>query len=252
MQLKLKKSAEKLQLDLRKAGVKPVEVDVAFVSDVSYSYQDEHEGGQTQLLLTRLLPWGMTLDPDRKMEMFTFSHGEANAHYVGQVDESNYSDFMRKRVISKVPGYGGNTDYSFVLSKVLYHFGWVAEMSSDRSFFGTVKDLLFGKSDISQRESKKVRPKKVLVLFNTDGDNDDKEETTHLLEEMENQGYEVYILFIAYANDGEKFKFLHKIANRFKNTGLHVVHDLNYFTRASDEYLNQILITPELVAWLNK
>ncbi|MES2943527.1 MAG: hypothetical protein V4772_11725, partial [Pseudomonadota bacterium] len=76
LSLNLTKAEKSLKLCLQKSGlVEPPQVDLAFVLDVSGSFDDEHRAGVTDALLTRLVPWGMTFDPDRKLDVFSFSSG---------------------------------------------------------------------------------------------------------------------------------------------------------------------------------
>ncbi|MGT2467744.1 hypothetical protein ACVOMV_27225 (plasmid) [Mesorhizobium atlanticum] len=52
---------------------------------MSGSFEHEHEEGTTSKLIERLVPYGMVLDPDGAMDVFTFSHGERAAYRVGTV-----------------------------------------------------------------------------------------------------------------------------------------------------------------------
>jgi len=46
------------------------------------------------------------------------------------------------------------------------------------------------------------------------------------------------------------FGFLRTIAQRFRNTGVVIVRDLDGFVELSDEELNAQLLGPELLQWL--
>lgn len=82
--LDLNKAASTLRLALDKAGVaESIKAELVFDIDVSGSF--EHEHGTTSTLITRLVPYGMVPDPDGQMDVFTFSDGERNAHFVGTV-----------------------------------------------------------------------------------------------------------------------------------------------------------------------
>lgn len=86
IQLDLHKSAKNLRLSLDKAGVGAgIKAELVFIIDVSGSFEHEHEEGTTSLLLQRLVSYGMVLDPDGQVDVFTFSGGPKNAHYVGTV-----------------------------------------------------------------------------------------------------------------------------------------------------------------------
>ena len=111
LQLNLEKSKAALQLCLHKAGVtQPPVMDMGVLLDVSGSFEDEHQDGTTNRLLTRLIPWGLTFDPDGKLDVTTFSHGERHVHRVGSVTAANYADFVQRQVIGRVPGWNGGIE----------------------------------------------------------------------------------------------------------------------------------------------
>ena len=113
--LNLDKSANALRLALDKAGVVAnVKAETAAIIDVSGSFEHEHEEGTTSILLERLVPYCMVLDPDRKMDVFTFSAGEDSAHYVGVVTPDDARDYITRNIVERVPGWNGGTTYSFV------------------------------------------------------------------------------------------------------------------------------------------
>ena len=123
--LNLEKPADSLRLALDKAGVvATVKAETAAIIDVSGSFEHEHEEGTTSILIERLVPFCMVLDPDRKMDVFTFSSGEHNAQYVGAVTPDDARDYVTRNIVDRVPGWNGGTTYSFVLERTLEHFGW--------------------------------------------------------------------------------------------------------------------------------
>lgn len=249
LELNLEKSAKTLALCLEKAGiVVPPQLEVGFAMDVSGSFEDEHTSGVTNDLLTRLVPWGLAFDPDKKLDCFTFSHGEDHAVDVGPVDATNYTDFVKAkicekvggRVIGKVKGFNGGTDYSYVLEKMLGHFGWAGAVKK-AGFFGK----LMGKKDEVVAGAKK----RSLVIIATDGDNSDKQRTLDVLRASETRGDKVYFLFLGISNQGSRFPFLERIGDQFSNTGFVSIPNLRKFVQMSDEEINQQLIGDELLAW---
>lgn len=240
---KLDEGTKALKLNLTKAGiVTPPEAEVAFDMDVSGSFDDEHREGLTQGLLQRLVPWAEVLDPDKKLDMFTFSNGDSHANHVGEVTRANLENYVARNIIGRVAGYNGGTDYSYVIRKNLEHFGWLPKVEKKGGgWFSKPKTVT---TQGPQRRS--------LVLFITDGDNGDKSETMRLLEESQKRGDQVYFQFIGISNQGGSFPFLQKIADKFDNTGLVVVNDFNGFINKSDDELNATMLTGELLAWLKK
>lgn len=161
--------------------------------------------------------------------------------------------YVRREVINKVPGWNGGTDYSYVLEKNLQHFGWVngAPAPAAKPSGGFFKKM-FGSSEPAAPVATAAPMKKdrSLVIHITDGDNSDKDRTEQILAESEARKDEVYFLFIGFSNQGGDFPFLKKIGDRFGNTGLVVVRDLEKFTSQSDDELNELLLGDELVGWL--
>lgn len=246
LQLNLTKATTSLKLSLQKAGVvTPPALDVGFFMDVSGSFDDEHRDGVTDSLLTRLVPWGLAFDPDKKMDVFTFSNGAHSVHEVGSIDESNYFQFVQNRIIDRVPGYNGGTAYSHSIERSLKHFGWAGDTVKKAGWLGG----LMGKKD----EVIKGARKRSLVIIATDGDNNepgDKERTMRVLRDSQNRGDQVYYLFLGVSNQGSTFPFLEKLGDAFNNTGFVNIKDLHSFVGMSDEDLNATLISNELIEWM--
>lgn len=243
LQLNLEKSAKTLILSLEKAGVtKPPMLEVGFGLDVSGSFDDEHRDGITDRLLTRLVPWGLAFDPDKKLDVFTFSNGAEHVQDVGPVDANNCQGFVQSRIIDRVAGYGYGTDYSYLLESFLKHFGWAGDQVKKAGFFGS----LMGKRDQVIAAEKK----RSLVIVATDGDNNDHERTRKVLRESQARKDQVYFLFLGISNQGSSFPFLDSIGDEFDNTGFVAITDLRKFLMMTDEQLNETLIGDELVTWL--
>ena len=251
LELDLKKSAGALQLSLKKAGgiLKIPEAEVAFILDVSGSYDDEHRDGLTNDLMKRLTPWGMVFDPDHKLDVFTFSDGQRHAHHVGEVTPETVDGYVHKHIIQKVPGYGYGTDYSYVTRLALQHFGWISGAAAPAQKSGGF--LGFGaKSAPAPAATPTAGGRKTLILFNTDGASNDEPLMDALLQEMQNNKYQVYVMFLGVSNQGGGFPFLQRMADKYDNCGLTVIRDVKAWVRKSDEEINEELITPELLKWM--
>lgn len=245
LQLDLNKSAQSLRLSLDKAGVAAnIKAELIFDMDVSGSFEHEHEEGTTSTLFSRLVPYGMVLDPDGKVDLFTFSNGPQNVHHVGTVTPDESDNYVVDNVIDKVPGWNGGTSYSYVLERNLQHFGWLPMERPEPGFFSRFFGL--GKA------AGPVAKKRSIVIFVTDGENDQADEarTMRVLEASQNRGDQVYFLFMGACEDTVEFKFLNTIGNRFRNTGVVIVRDLDSFVNLSDDELNARLLVPELLEWL--
>lgn len=247
LSLDLNKSARSLRLSLDKAGVAAdIKAEIIFDIDVSGSFEHEHEEGTTSQLIERLIPYGMVLDPDGAMDVFTFSDGERNANHVGTVTPSDAEGYILRNVVNRVKGWNGGTTYSYVLEKNLQHFGWLP--CDDSHGVGGLISRFFG-----GREKPHVHAKKrSIIVFVTDGENDksDHARTMQVLEESQQRGDHVYFLFMGICEHDVDFKFVRTIASRFKNTGVVIVRDLEAFVEKSDEEMSAELLGPELIAWL--
>lgn len=239
--LNLTKSVPSLKLVLEKRGVTRMpQLEMNIVADVSGSFEDEHREGVTNDLFTRLAPWGLTFDPDKAVDVFTFSNGVASAHHAGVLTADNYQDFVARKIIGKVPGWNGATDYSYVLEKMLQHYGWMPKAAG-------FLDGLLG------RKPKSAARKRTLCAFITDGDNNDHARTRQVLAASQQRGDDAYILFLGVSNQGAgSFPFLEKVADEFGNTGFKRIADVRSFVQKSDDEINDFLIDPELAAWLSK
>jgi hypothetical protein len=246
LSLDLNKAAQSLRVSLEKAGVHAdVKAELIFDIDVSGSFEHEHEEGNTSVLVERLVPYGMVLDPDGKMDVFTFSDGERHVHYVGVVTPDDSQGYLKRNVVGRVPGWGGGTTYSYVLEQNLRHFGWLPQKEQQPGFFSR----FFGRPVTEQAPMQKKRS---IVIFVTDGENNEVDDarTIRVLEESQNRGDRVYFVFLGFCDTNPDFKFIRTIAARFNNTSAVIIQDLEGFIKLSNEELNAKLLGPELLAWL--
>lgn len=243
LSLDLHKAAQTLRVSLDKAGVRPdVKAELIFDIDVSGSFEHEHEEGRTSVLLQRMVPYGMVLDPDGKMDVFTFSGGAGSVYHVGTVTPEDSEGYLRRKVVDRVPGWAGGTTYSYVLERDLQHLGWLPSKEPGllSRFFG------------APAAPAPAQKKRSIVIFVTDGENheDDDARTMRVLEESEARGDGVYFVFLGFCDTNPDFKFIRKLAERFRNTSALVIQDLKDFIALSDEELNAKLLSPELLEWL--
>ncbi|MCA9356615.1 VWA domain-containing protein [Candidatus Nomurabacteria bacterium] len=266
LQLDLNKASAKLVLSLQKAGITtPPSVEVAFDLDVSGSFEDEHRDGLTNDLMARLVPWGLVFDPDKQLDVFTFSSRPDSVYNVGSVNADNYEGFVMREIYEKVPGWSGGTDYSYVLQRNLQLFGWAPQdevaAEKTKSFFGG----LFGGGKKPTVASAPVAKRKSLVLFTTDGENSDKDRTERLLAESEARGDGVYFLFLGVSQQEKQraaeskkafgkraFPFIHGLGEKFNNVGFEPISDVREWVSQTDEAINEALISDELVLWFKQ
>jgi hypothetical protein len=244
--LDLNKSAQSLRLSLDKAGVHAdVKAELIFDIDVSGSFEHEHQEGTTSTLLERLVPYGMVLDPDGQMDVFTFSDGERNVHHVGVVTPEDSEGYLRREIVGRVPGWAGGTTYSYVLERNLQHLGWIPQPEQQPGLFSR----FWSRPVTAQAPAEKKRS---IIIFVTDGENHESDDTRtiRVLEESQNRRDRVYFLFLGFCDTNPDFKFIRTIAERFSNTGAVIIQNLAGFIAFSDEELHARLLSPELISWL--
>lgn len=243
----LRKSADTFRVSLAKKGVtKMPELEMATALDVSGSFREEHRIGLTNDFLTRIVPWGMTFDPDGKIDVFTFSDGPKSAYHVGAIEEGNYQGFVRDRIIDKVPGWMGMTDYAPVLKLMLAHFGWIVgerASSPKPGFFAR----MFGKGAKAEEASS---PRRAIVFFVTDGAADDPEEATGVIGQAEREGYETFFVFVGMSSRQVNFSLLKSIGDTHGNAVFRRIEDIAAFNQLTDAELNDFFLDPKLTAWL--
>lgn len=246
LRLDLNKAAQSLRLTLDKAGVAAdINAELIFDIDVSGSFEHEHEEGTTSQLIERLVPYGMVLDPDGVMDVFTFSHGAETAYHVGTVTPADSEGYILRNVVGQVPGWIGGTTYSYVLEKNLRHLGW---MEPETGIIATISRFFSGE------RPRQYDKKRSIIIFMTDGENneEDNARTMRVLSESESRGDNVYFLFIGACEHNVEFAFLKEIASRFKNTGVVIIRDLEAFVEKSDGEISAELLGPELIGWLKR
>lgn len=187
---------------------------VALAMDYSGSMSNLFSNGSVQDVITRLLPIALKFDDNGELESWLFSNGEER---LTPVTINNYSNYV-KNVMLKARMYMGGTNYAPVLKKIVSHY-------------------------------KDIEPSTIpaFIIFITDGDNWDAEETNKIVKELSN-----YNMFVQFVGIGyENFNYLRSLDNmkgrKYDNTGFIKVEDMNHM---SDEELYQNLLV-QYKDWLN-
>ena len=221
--LNLAKEQAVMQLDLRKKEVDKLcppgtamhglTSRVAVVLDYSGSMSHLYRSGFVQNVLERLLPIAMQFDDNGEMEVWLFDNGY---HRVTPISLNNFYDYIKnERFLEK------------------YHMGCT-------SYAPVMKDVF--------KKYIKENPANVptLVLFLTDGNNDDHSATTAFMKEVSK--YPIFWQFVGLGN--ERFSYLEKLDDM---TG-RVVDNADFFavrdiSKMSDSELYQKLLG-EYPQWL--
>lgn len=230
------KATEKAKFTLAKRQAPSTRAQVAILLDISGSTADLYRNGLMQRCFESTLPVANVVDLNAEMDVYAFADGSNITHVNTPATIANYSDYVKRYIIGG-PGIGGGTSYAPVIEAALRDFGFFAKRGG---FFGGGKETLTAKSS-------KGDP--VLVYLLTDGENDDKAQTTRLFEQMEQAKSAFYVLFVG-VGTGTTFKYIDELGTRFGNVGFTRAPDVERFVNSDDLY--DSLIPQEFTEWLAK
>lgn len=187
---------------------------VALAMDYSGSMSNLFKNGDVQDVVTRLLPIALKFDDNGELESWLFSNGKER---LKAVTINNYHDYVRKVMLKADMSMGG-TNYAPVLKDMVKYYKNI-KTSTIPSF----------------------------IIFITDGDNWDTDETNQIVRELSN--YNIFVQFVGIGN--ESFSYLKSLDNlsgrKHDNTGFTKVSDMN---RMTDEELYTELLR-QYKDWLN-
>lgn len=188
---------------------------VALVMDYSGSMFDLYKNGDVQDTITRLLPIALKFDDNGELESWIFTTGYMKRPAITQ---NNYEDYAKKKIMGSSMCMGG-TEYAPVLKDIVNFY--VNENPNDVPAF---------------------------IIFITDGDNSDKDETDKVIKKIANYNMFVQFIGIGYAD----FRYLRSLddmeGRACDNTGFTAVSDMNKMR--DDELYNEIL--RQYNDWLNR
>lgn len=188
---------------------------VALAMDYSGSMSNLFRNGSVQETVSRLLPIALRFDDNGELESWLFSNGSER---LAAVTKDNYSTYVRK-VMNKANMSMGGTNYAPVLKEMVSYY-------------------------------KDIEPSEVpaFIIFITDGENWDTNETNKIVKELSN--YNMFVQFIGIGD--ESFNYLrsldHMESRKHDNTGFTAVKDMNKMT---DEQLYTEILR-QYKDWLNK
>lgn len=216
----MSKSAENLNnvlIDMSKGG----KIDmtkhmarVALAMDYSGSMSNLFVNGSIQDVITRLLPIALKFDDNGELESWLFSD---NKERLDAVTINNYKNYVKKVMMNARMSMGG-TNYAPVLKDIVKYY-------------------------------KDVEPSEIpaFIIFITDGENWDTEQTNRIVKELSN--YNMFVQFIGIGN--ENFKYLKSLddmrGRKYDNSGFTAVKDMNQMT--DEELYTEIL--RQYKNWLN-
>lgn len=180
MKIDMSKSAENLNnvlIDMSKTSkidMTKHTARVALAMDYSGSMEYLFDNGSVQDVITRLLPIALKFDDNGELESWLFSN---DCDRLKAVNKNNYENYVKK-VMKKSKMYMGGTNYAPVLKDMVRYY----------------KDL---------------EPSEVpaFIIFITDGENWDCDETDAIVRELSN--YNMFVQFVGIGN--ERFSYLKKL-----------------------------------------
>lgn len=206
---KIEERKEKVVLSLRKHGIEGIQAEVKLVLDASGSMNHLYRSGAVQKTLEKLIPIAMKFDDNQSMEVYTF-HNNASVH--GDLNLGNLEGYVKRELRDAV---GGCTYYAEPIKLMM-------------------------------KEARLSPP--TFVIFITDGENHDQEETRRIIREASKKN--VYFQFVGIGN--ENFRFLKELddisGRRFDNAGFISTKDINSMDEGK---LYDKLLEEFAVAWNN-
>ncbi len=244
MSIKLEKRAAAVGIILAKRGitkVPPTRVGVAL--DVSGSAEGFYTSGIMQETIDRLLAVALKFDDNGELDAWLFHHGVMTVPTITEADEGSY---VKKQVLTRKDLWGA-TNYAPALSAVMSHYfggstaGVLAEKAS--GFLGG----LFGKKAAAPAPAPAAgKADPAMLLFITDGANNDEAETRRVLQEAAKNS-PVYFNMVG-IGPASNFRFIERMADELPNVGFVNLNDLSI----TDEQLYEAVVNAEFCEWIKK
>lgn len=211
-------------------GLDGQKAQVVLCLDYSGSMEHLYATGKVQKLIERLIPIAMKFDDNGEMELFMFEN-RCKKHK-NNITINNYESFIEREVYKKY-SFGG-TSYSPAINMIKENF---IPTEVKKSFFSFSKN----------NETTDLKDP-VYVIFITDGENDDKNDSERAMINVSNNP--IFFQFVGIGN--ASFNFLKKL-DELKNR---TVDNANFFQandidKMSDEELYDKLLT-EFPQWLKE
>ena len=172
MKVNLEKTKKVVLNLIKETPVENVKARVVIAVDYSGSMASLYSNGTVQTVLERILPIAMTFDDNSSLEVYKFDHRSTPIDT--KVTPSNYEGFVDKYVAK---GDMGGTEYTPVMEDIVKR----SPAAKSGGACGFIKSL-FTKKVV---EDKPVIP--TYVIFLTDGDCSDKEETIRYIRQTSDQ-----------------------------------------------------------------
>jgi hypothetical protein len=245
MSIDLRKRAEenlidlskKATISLTKKGLNGETARVGLALDISASMEERYRKGTVQKVTERSLALGMNFDDNGAADVFLFG---SNDYTVGEIKRENFYEFVNREIYSRYE-LEGSTRYSGVMIRIIEHYFPGAITYKKSGFLGIKKEMVIDSSKYQKQEP-------VYMMFVTDGNCHDGDETTEVITKAAELG--IFFQFVGVGN--EKFTFLKELDNldgRFiDNANFFQVKDID---KTSDDDLYDSLLG-EFPSWLKE
>lgn len=208
-------------LNLKKdTGLENQAAQVILALDYSGSMSNLYRNGSVQEVVERILPLGLAFDDNQAVDFYLFE--DDYTKLPENITLKNVDGYIKEKVLGNYTM--GGTSYAPVLEAIYDDF-----VKTKGGFFG-----LGGKVTTMELP--------VYIIFITDGENSDKDDTREIVRKMSNAGF--FIQFIGIGN--ESFNFLSKLddlsgrlidnANFFKVPNLQTVSDDDLYRLLMKEF----------------
>ena len=222
---------------------------VAVDLDFSGSMKGLYASGKVQEAMSRLFPIALRFDDNGELDTWIF---ETGFHRLDAMNTDNHENYVKDCIIKKRYVYGG-TNYAPVLQDNLqFYFNSEEKPTKDKQKSYGILSKIFKKKHEQEHEQIATLPKEentmpVFVIFLTDGDNWDSEETDAIIRESAKKN--IFIQFVGIGNSS--FNYLKKLDDLkdrdCDNTGFIEVSSFDSLT--DDELYSKLL--EQYVQWLN-
>ncbi|MWV45738.1 copine-1 [Paenibacillus sp. HJL G12] len=224
--------SKKASISLAKKGLQGQTARVALALDISGSMTNLYKTGIVQKVTERTLGLSMNFDDNGAADVFLFGLKD---YEVGEIQQENFYDFVNRNIYTKYRLENG-TNYAGVMRRIVnYYFPGSLSMKKS-GIFG------MGKKEIYIDRSSYLNQEPVYVIFVTDGNCFDHQETAEMVVRSAELG--IFWQFVGVGD--ERFEFLKALdhlqgrfidnANFFQIKNLGQISDDELYDRLLNEF----------------
>lgn len=232
MAINLEKRAEAVGIVLAKRNVvKAPTVRVGAALDISGSTKPMYNKGVIQETVDRLLAIAMKFDDNGEIDMWSFTEGFDR---LPTANAQDYGHYVVRHILENadVEKWGATAYAPVIRDMVRFYFGGADPLALIGKLFGV-------------KASGSGAPQPAMILFITDGANDDHDATAEILRECRNK--KVYFQMVGVGPERE-FGFIRQMARELPNVGF-----VNFSSlEIPDDVIYEALISEEFCSWVKQ